>query len=302
MRVQLKSILCATDLSNFSNYAVPYGIALAQEFGAKLYLCHVIDLIPGTGYGELIIDFVQQDKAITNHAREQLNKLIGKQKVDSEQLVIVGHPVDDITRLAKEKQVDLAIVATHGRSGLKRLILGSTTECLMQRLPCPLMSIRSPKKDIVAPSKQETRIKKILVGCDFSTDSIQAFEYALSLAQEFESELHLAHVIEPLVYENLFKRAVKSSENIMEHMRKPLVETLSKMIPKEAYNWCRHKTTLLAGQAHEQLFKYASANGIDLIVLGVSGHSLLETLLVGSTRDRVVRQALCPVLSVRPML
>lgn len=302
MRAQLKSILCTTDLSDFSNYAVPYGIALAKKFGAKLYLCHVIDLTPVTGCCEVFIDSVPQDKAAINHAQEQLNKLIGEQKVDLEKLVIVGHPVDDITRLAKEKQVDLAIAATQGRSGLKWLILGSTTECLMQRLPCPLMSIRSPKKDIVAPSKQEVRIKKILVGCDFSTDSILAFEYALSLAQKFESELHLAHVIEPPVCKNLFKRVVKPSEDLMERMRNSLVETLSKMIPEETYNWCRHKTTLLAGQPHDQLFKYALANGIDLIVLGARGHSLLETLLMGSTTDRVVRQALCPVLSVRPML
>ena len=66
------------------------------------------------------------------------------------------------------------------------------------------------------------------------------------------------------------------------------------------YDWCTPKTILLAGHPHEELTKYAVVNEIDLIVLGVRGHSLVETMFVGSTTDRVVREAPCPVLSVRP--
>ncbi len=301
MRIQLKNILCTTDFSDFSNYAVPYGIRLAKEFGAKLYVCHVIDITPVAAYGETVIQWVDQQKAVTEYAQDQLNQLIGEQALDVEQLITVGHPVDDITRLARENEIDLAIAATHGRSGFKRVVLGSVTERLMQTLPCPLMSVRSPEKDIGSPSDQEIRIKKILVGCDFSADSILAFEYALSLAQEFQSELHLAHVIEPPIYKNLFKQDVKPAEDLRKSMREPLDAMLNKMIPEEAHHWCRHKTTLLAGQPHEQLTQYALVNAMDLIVLGIRGHSLVESLLVGSTTDRVIRQALCPVLSVRPM-
>jgi len=292
MRIQLKNILCTTDFSDDSNYAVPYAIRLAKEFRAKLYVCHVIDIRPTAAYGEAVIQWVDQQKAVTEYAQDQLNQLVGDQPLDVEQLISVGHPVDDITRLAVEKEIDLAIAATHGRSGFKRVVLGSVTERLMQTLPCPLMSVRSPEKTITAPSEQEIRIRKILVGCDFS---------ALSLAQEFEAELHLAHVIEPPIYKNLFKQDIKPSEELRESMREPLDTMLNKMIPEEARHWCRHKTTLLAGQPHEQLTKYASINEMDLIVLGIRGHSLVESLLVGSTTDRVIRQAQCPVLSVRPM-
>ena len=59
MRVQFKNILCTTDFSDFSNYAVPYGIALAKEFGAKLYLCHVIDMTPVAGYEHGAADFIE---------------------------------------------------------------------------------------------------------------------------------------------------------------------------------------------------------------------------------------------------
>jgi nucleotide-binding universal stress UspA family protein len=72
------------------------------------------------------------------------------------------------------------------------------------------------------------------------------------------------------------------------------------MVPEEARTWCNPVTTLLAGQPHEELVKYAVVNGLDLIVLGVRGHSLVETLFVGSTTDRVLRNSPCPVLSVQP--
>jgi nucleotide-binding universal stress UspA family protein len=301
MRIQLKKILCTTDFSDFSNYAVPYAIRLAKEFNATLYVCHVVDITPIAAYDEAVVHWVDQQKALTEYAQEQLNHLIGEQPLDVEQIVVVGHPVGEIARLVGEKQIDLAIAATHGRSGLKRVILGSVTERLIQTLPCPVMSIRSPEKETGAPSDQEIRINKILVGCDFSADSLLAFQYALSLGQEFQSELHLVHVIEPPIYKQLFKQDVKPSEDLRESMRQPLDVMLNKMIPEEASHWCRHKTALLAGQPHEELTQYALVNGIDLIVLGIRGHRLVEALLVGSTTDRVVRQAQCPVLSVRPM-
>ncbi|MCF8144092.1 MAG: universal stress protein [Deltaproteobacteria bacterium] len=301
MRIKLKKILCTTDFSDFSNYAIPYAIRLAKEFNAKLYVCHVVDITPVAAYDEAVVQWVDQQKALTEYAQEQLNQLIGEPALDVEQLVLEGHPVDDITRIAKEKHVDLAIAATHGRSGLKRMILGSVTERLIKTLPCPLMSIRSPETVVGSLSDQEIRMNKILVGCDFSADSLLAFEYALSLAQEFQSELHLVHVIEPPIYKQLFKQDVKPSEDLRESIREPLDAMLNKMIPEEASHWCRHTTALLAGQPHEELIQYALINHMDLIVLGIRGHRLVETLLVGSTTDRVIRQAQCPVLSVRPM-
>ena len=299
MRIQLKNILCTTDFSDYSNYAIPYAIRLAKEYNSKLHVCHVVDITPVAAYDEAVVQWVHQQKAVREYAQQQLNQLIGDLPLDVEQVVVEGQTVGEITRYAEEKHIDLAIAATHGRSGLKRVLLGSVTERLIQTLPCPLMSIRSPEKETEAISDMEIRMKKILVGCDFSADSLLAFEYALSFAQEFESELHLVHVIEPPIYKHLFMKDIKPSEELRETIREPLDVMLNKMIPEEASHWCRHTTALLAGQPHEELTRYAVVNDMDLIVLGIRGHGLVETLLVGSTTDRVIRQAQCPVLSVR---
>lgn len=298
MRVLIKRILCATDFSDFSNHAIPYGIALAREFKAKLYVSHVIDLSSAAIYGEAVFALEEQQSRMTSYAHKEMTRLMGQESLDWEPLITVGNPANEIARLAADKQVDLAIAASHGRSGLKRLILGSVTERLMRTLPCPLWVVRSPERGFVEPANQAIQLKKILVGCDFSPDSSLASEYGLSLAQEFQADLHLAHVVEPPLYDDLIKPS-EPREPFKQRLRKTVQEKLSAMVPEEARTWCNPVTALLAGQPHEELIKYAVVNDIDLIVLGVRGHSLVETLFVGSTTDRVLRRAPCPVLSVQ---
>jgi nucleotide-binding universal stress UspA family protein len=104
------------------------------------------------------------------------------------------------------------------------------------------------------------------------------------------------------VYKDLLKPGIELEEKRQQDLRYQLYDKLKNMVPEEARNWCNPLTTLLAGQPYEELTKYAVLYNIDLIVLGVRGHSLVEKLFVGSTTDRVVRQATCPVLTVRPIV
>jgi nucleotide-binding universal stress UspA family protein len=301
VRVQLKSIICTTDFSDTSNYAVSYGIALAKEFSAKLYLCHVIDL-PSTGmYGDIVSYPVGQQDRIINYAHGYLSRLVGDVPIDWEPLVTMGHAATEVARLAKEKCVDLAVSATHGRSGLKRIVLGSVTGRLLRTLPCPLLVVRNQGHSFVATPTQEIKLQRILVGCDFSHDSNLAFQFGLSLAQEFQSELHLVHVIPPYLYEDLVKRAGEPEEAFQHDLRDRLIENLNNMVPEEARHWCSPQTVLAAGQPHEELIKYSVVHDVNLIVLGVRGHGMVESILVGSTAVRVARGAPCPVLVVRPM-
>ena len=298
MRVQFNKILCATDFSDFSNQTVSYGVALAKEFGASLIVCHVIDLSSVAIYGEFQLDPVGQQNRIMEDANAQLEALTGDQPVAWEPLITVGKAADEISRAVEEKSIDLVIAATRGRSGFKRLILGSVTETLMRTLTCPLLVVRSPEHEFVNPPEQEVRLQKILVGCDFSPDSGLAFEYGLSLAQEFQAELHLAHVIEPPVQPNLLIEETYVSGEIQEDYHNQLIQKLKDMVPGEAANWCAPQTSIMEGQPYEELVKYADTRDIDMIVLGVRGHGLVKTLFLGSTTDRVIRNSPCPVLSV----
>ncbi len=300
MRVPLKSILCTTDFSECSRFTVPYGALLATEFGARLYVCHVVDLPPVSAYGEAIRDPRQDEKRLMQEADEQIAALMSDYPIEWESLTVAGRTPDEIERLASEKGADLVIAATHGRSGLKRLVLGSVTEHLMRRLPCPLFVVRSAEEEPAMAEKKRIKLQKILVGCDFSPDSDLGFQYALSLAQQFQSELHLVHVIEPPVYKELGRAEGRQGAAGEKDLRERLKEQLTRMVPEEALHWCTPKTVLLAGQPHEELSKYALVNGLDLMVLGFRGRGLMETLFVGSTTARAIRNAPCPVLSVQP--
>ena len=299
MRILPKHILCATDFSDFSNHAVPYGIALAKEFKAKLFLCHVIDLSSAAVYGEAVLALEEQQKRMTKYAEDEMAGLMSRHSVDWEPLVAVGNAAHEVARMAAEKKADITVAASHGRAGLKRLILGSVTERLMRTLPCPLLVVRSPERGFVTPADQAITLKRILVGCDFSPDSNLALHYGLSLAQEFQASLHLVHVIQPPLYEYLEKPEAPEAAS-QKGLKGTLKQKLDEMVPEEARTWCEPVTALLAGQPHEEITKYALVNDVDLVVLGVRGHSLVETLFVGSTTDRVLRRAPCPVLSVQP--
>ena len=298
MRVEFKNILCATDFSDFSNHTINYGVALAKEFEAKLFVSHVIDLSSVAIYGEFQLDPVGQQNRIMEDADAQLKELTGDQPISWEPLITVGKPADEISRAVEEKNIDLVITATRGRSGLKRIILGSVTERLMRTLTCPLLVVNSPEHQLISTADRVIKIEKILVGCDFSPDSGQALKHALSLAQEFEAELHLIHVIETPTQPGSYKEDTSASEEIQQDCRDLLTQKLKDMVPVDARYWCTPQTGLLEGQPYEEIVTYAESNDIDMIVLGVRGHGVVKTLFLGSTTDRVVSRSPCPVLSV----
>ena len=301
MRPNLKNIMCLTDLSIFSNQTIDYGIALAKEFESRLYLCHVVDIPSMAIYAEAHLNPMEQQNQIISQAETTLGDLTRGEDIDWQPLITIGPTVSEISRLVKEKNIDLAISASHGRSGLKRLVLGSVTEELMRTISCPILVMRSPEQFDKEPKHIEFRLKKIMVGCDFSSDSTHALSYALSFAQEFEAELHLVHVMEPSAYQHLSKTVKDAEKSYLMELKELIGKKLDNLVPEDARNWCFPKTALFEGRADEKIVEYAKQNNIDLITLGVRGHGLVETLFLGSTTDRVARQAPCPVLSVRPV-
>ncbi len=298
MRRQINRILCATDFSDFAKDVVGYGITLASEFHAKLYVCHVIDFPAVATYGEAVVSPFENQNRFTGYARREIERLMGDTTVEYEPLITIGTTTEEISRLADEHLADLVITATHGRSGLKRFFLGSVTERLMRSLPCPLLVIRGAQQGIQETSKKKFPFKKILVGCDFSSDAEYALDYSISIAQEFQSELHLVHVVEPSGYKDLFKLPAEPGERFKKELYDMIQDKLKTLVPQEALHWISLHTKLLVGKPYEELVRYATLNDMDLIAMGTRGRGMVEEILVGSTTDRVIRQAPCPVLSI----
>ena len=299
MKVEFRRIVCATDLSDLSNQAVHYGTSLAARFEAELLLCHVIDLPVVSVHGAAYVyphDYVE---GLKEDALQKLQDLMKGHRIRWKPLVPAGPVASTLCNLASEEKADLVIAATHGRSGLKRWILGSVTERLVRTVPCPLMSITPFVGNRETDFSEPVHFQNILVGCDFSVNSKAALENALSLAQEYQARLHLVHVIEPVAYRELLL-----SPGVMDEVRVNLDTKLSAqlqaLVPEDASNWCEIKTNCLAGKPYEELIKYATIHAVDLIVLGIRGRGLVDTMLLGATTDRVVRKSRCPVLAVGP--
>jgi len=297
MKRDFNHILCATDLSDLAGRGVGYGVAVAKAFNAKLYLCHVVDLPSISIAGGHYVYADGLDDSLRAYAETEMQKLMQNEDVDWEPLIASGSVVDKIAAWVVEKNIDLAISATHGRAGLKRLMIGSVTARLMRTVACPFFMVTPPAQPIDASASLQ--FKRILVGCDFSDHSERALSYAFSLAQEFEADIHLVHILEPAAF-----RGVYTSEAILADvdvsLRDRILDRLEKLVPDDARNWCHIETSCLTGIPFKELTSYITEHKIDLAVMGLRGVGLVESLLVGSTTDRLLRHVSCPLISVGP--
>lgn len=324
MRMQPGKIMCAIDFSDFTHMIVSYGKSLASEFDARLYLCHIVPTLMVSSHLSSYIDYSGIESEQIRHARERLEEIKKEFNIHCEILVSVsvGHVADQIEQITQQNKIDLVIAATNGGSGVVRFLAGSVTNKLVKILSCPLLVLHAKSDGTASQIVEKIKLNRILVGCDFSPDSRLAFDYALSLAQEFQTQLYLAHVAPTAPVELKMSDSVRLRDNRVsgwtvfgygepgekstdealqkkEQWSKQIETRLLEMVPEESRNWCTPVTIMLSGQPYQELIDYADSINADMIVLGIRGHSLLEKFLVGSTTDRVISRASCPVLAVR---
>ena len=146
--IKLKKILCPIDFSACSTYALTYAIDLSLKDHASLYLIHVIETYMGD-IGDILkqIDLLLDDKQ-TDNLKMRLINLIPDEirtNISIDTLVVKGTPFVEIIKAAKDNQVDLIVMGTHGKTALDYILIGSVAERVIQRSPCPVLSIRLPK-------------------------------------------------------------------------------------------------------------------------------------------------------------
>lgn len=153
--IALKRVLVPIDFSETSEVAVRYGIALARVFNAKLYLLHVIH----EGFGaEMAVSTLPLGLLdhMQNDARERLAKILTEREqkeLRSESVVLQGAPDIQIVGFARERDVDLIVMGTHGRSGLAHILMGGVAEKVVRRAPCPVLTVRHPEHEFVIPEE-----------------------------------------------------------------------------------------------------------------------------------------------------
>jgi nucleotide-binding universal stress UspA family protein len=142
-------------------------------------------------------------------------------------------------------------------------------------------------------------LDKILFATDFSESSAHAFEYALTLAQKFGARLLIIHVInEPVDLRGFYVPHV-SFENLEKEIEEGAEKMMQKFCSTAIQGFSNFETAIVAGIPYEEILKRAADEKVSLIVMGTQGRSGIDHLLFGSTAERVVRKATCPVMTVR---
>ena len=286
--IRFERVFCPIDLTADSDAALGYAIRLAQAYNAKLYLCHCVDLF---------VDATERERL-----RLKFEELIRRYTVtdqiipaECEGIIIEGDPATAIPKAAAERQVDLIVMRSRRRP-MAAALLGSTAEAICRTAPCPVLVMHPDEREWFGESSDNIRLRRILVAQDFSNDSSLAVKYALLLAQEYQAELHLIHVL-PVTLASGLTSLTPEIENDFQRAARMLQQS----VPEEAHLWSKITHAVKAGQPYREILAYAEEHEIDLICLGVHGAGFTMRALFGSNADRVLRQAQCPVLIARPL-
>ena len=148
-----------TDFSECANYALSYAASLARTFGASILCVHVIEpMVPTVGYSGMteplpIADISDQ---LEDSAERELPKIGECEEcagLEIEELIVHGEAASEIVRVAKDRRVDLIIIASHGRTGLGRILFGSTAEAIVRHASCPVLVVKPSQDEQIASNQ-----------------------------------------------------------------------------------------------------------------------------------------------------
>ena len=182
---------------------------------------------------------------------------------------------------------DLIVMGTHGRTGIKNWIYGSVAEKVVRLARIPVITMHG--------EKAELQIKNILVPVDFSENSKSGIEEARKISKEFNAKITYIHVIEQQLHPSFHVVGVESVFTANHNLKGLTEEKLKDFcLKKNDTSSCK----VLEGSSHQVIADYANEITADIVVMSTRGYSGIELLLIGSTTERVVRIAQCPVLTV----
>jgi nucleotide-binding universal stress UspA family protein len=294
--ISIERILSPVDLAHDAGGALGYAAALAQTFGAKLFAYYCA----GESLPERTLARHEKCAGLKSDIERSFAAQDGHARLQSFELEsVVGEGRDAAEAIAREaaaRRVDL-IVMNSRRRPVAAALLGSTAERVCRMAPCPVL-VTHPEERERVDAAGRIDLRRILVAYDFSNDSELALRHGLSLAQEYETELHLLHVMRRPERDG---PEVACGPDVMEGAYHAALRRLQKAVPEEAGLPRAVTTAVHWGKPYREILSYAREQDADLICMGASGAEFGMGTLFGSNADRVLRQAPCPVLVTRPL-
>jgi nucleotide-binding universal stress UspA family protein len=305
--IEFRRILCPTDFSDQSRRALDKAIAIARWYESAVTVLHVFTPVAVERYAPDPLGFAPV--AMLPVDRDQLLADLRAFCAAESAPGIVIDPVLREGRVAREildqadrTKADLLVLGTHGRSGFERLALGSVAEKVLRQAKCPVLTVPPGLPDAVPAAAG--LFKEILCAVDFSDGTEHAVSYALSLAQEADARLTLLHVVSEHFDSALDMAGLAAADHMSvgdfrRQREDALQERLASLVPETAQTYCEVLPLLTHGRPWVEILRIAAVQNADLIVMGVRGRSAADLMVFGSTTHHVVREATCPVLTLR---
>ena len=187
-QIAFKNILFATDFSSITERSLPYAVEIARRFGATVHVVHVLQpdiypLVPPSEWPKM----AEEEQDFRQKSRSQLeNELQG---LPHEFIFPSGNVWQNLARIIKDKNIDLIVLGTHGRTGLEKTLIGSVAEEVFRRADCPVLTV-GRAVILKATHVAAADFNRILYATDFSPESLAAAPYAISIAKEHRAETH----------------------------------------------------------------------------------------------------------------
>ena len=285
--LSIRKILLATDFSIVSEMAGAYAKALAQHFDAKLEIANVFNPSVVTEYEEAIVTMTSaQTREISNENLQRFAQDLNLGGIDTQFVLAEDHRASKgLLEIAQEHNADLIVMGTEAKSGLSRLILGSTAEEVLRNADCPVLTVGPNARK---PAGGLFEFKKILFATDFTPGAAKAAAIAIGFAEQNAAHLYCCCVLTP------------SDEGLRtrDQLHDAFMKRLKKMIPEHAYDWCSPEFVVEYGEASESILKLARQVNADLIVLGARPASFWLTRVERGLTPALLARAKCPVLTL----
>jgi nucleotide-binding universal stress UspA family protein len=304
--IEIRRILCPIDFSDHSRRALDHAVAIARWYESTVTALYIFSPAPVSTFGP---DTVTLEPIVLTAAdRDQLlaevKAFAGTESTSGltiEAMIREGIAAAEILEQAATMKADLLVIGTHGRSGFERFMLGSVAEKVLRKASCPVMIV--PIALAGAVPAGPVLYKRVLCPVDFSESSLKALTHAVSLAQEADGQVTVLHVVAHEIESTADRASVAyDAGTTLRDFLKARDEDLRRRlqdIVDGAPEFCRVESLVTQGKPWREVLRVAAEQQSDLIVMGVQGRGAADLLFFGSTTQHVVREAGCPVLTLR---
>lgn len=288
----IKKVLYPTDFSEFSASTLAHAAYICERYGAELHVVHATQPAEA-GSAEASV-YAPLEETEWSAPFKQYVASLDRDRLRVKAIIAAEVALDAVSDVvleyAKQHEVDLIVMGTHGRRGLGRLFLGSTAEDVVRLAPCPVVTVGGKARRVLGAG-----IRRILVPVDFSKSSMKGLDTAKDLAARFGAKMDLLHVIEPIavpVPYGITFPAVTTPE-VFASTKKALEDMKAGINGIEVATYVEH------GVPENTIASYAEKKESDLIVMASHGLSGLDRFVHGSVSQEVMRLAPCPVYTVK---